>query len=93
MTTNHPEWNLMKNRFRSFLFLLKGKNAMPLFTTDRVDQLFERFMKHHVSPAGSLGAKRCPLDTSAQTTKLTAPKLTASNPSWTQKKERKEDAP
>ena len=26
---------------------------MPLFTTDRVDQLFERFMKHHVSPAGS----------------------------------------
>ena len=29
---------------------------MPLFTTDRVDQLFERLMKHHVSPTGSVGA-------------------------------------
>ena len=26
---------------------------MPLFTTKPTDQLFERFMKHHVSPAGS----------------------------------------
>ena len=66
---------------------------MPLFTTDRVDQLFEQFMKHHVSPAGSVGAKRCPPDTSAQTTKPTAPKLTASRQNWTQKKKRKEDAP
>lgn len=66
---------------------------MPLFTTDRVDQLFERFMKHHVSPAGSVGAERCPPDTSAQTTKPTAPKLTASRQSWTQKEKRKDNAP
>ena len=66
---------------------------MPLFTTKPTDQLFERFMKHHVSPAGSVGAKRCPPDTSAQTTKPTAPKLTVSSPSWTQKKKREEDAP
>ena len=66
---------------------------MPLFTTDRVDQLFERFMKHHVSPAGSVGAKRCPPDTSAQTTKPTAQKPTTSRQNWTQKKKREEDAP
>ena len=59
---------------------------MPLFTTDRVDQLFERFMKHHVSPAGS---RRTP-DTRSRTP---APKLTASRQNWTQKKKRKEDAP
>ena len=66
---------------------------MPLFTTDRVDQLFERFMKHHVSPAGSVGAKRCPPDTSAQTDIQTPQKPTTSRQSWMQKKKRKEDAP
>ena len=66
---------------------------MPLFTTDRVDQLFEQFMKHHVSPAGSVGAKRCPPDTSAQTTKPTVPKPTASKKLWMQKKKGRKHAP
>ena len=66
---------------------------MPLFTTKPTDQLFERFMKHHVSPAGSVGAKRCPPDTSAQTTNQTPQKLTASRSNWTQKKKGKEEVP
>ena len=66
---------------------------MPLFTTKPTDQLFERFMKHHVSPAGSVGAKRCPPDTSAQTTKPTVPKPTASKKLWTQKKKGRKHAP
>ena len=66
---------------------------MPLFTTKPTDQLFERFMKHHVSPAGSVGAKRCPPDTSAQTTKPTVPKPTASRQNWTQKKKGRKHAP
>ena len=51
---------------------------MPLFTTKPTDQFFERFMKHHVSPAGSVGAKRCPPDTSARITNQTPQKQTAS---------------
>ena len=66
---------------------------MPLFTTDRVDQLFEQFMKHHVSPAGSVGAKRCPPDTSARTTNQTPQKPDASRPNWTQKKKGRKHAP
>ena len=66
---------------------------MPLFTTKPTDQFFERFMKHHVSPAGSVGAERCPPGTSARITNQTPQKLTASRPNWTQKKKRKEDAP
>ena len=66
---------------------------MPLFTIKPTDQLFERFMKHHVSPAGSVGAERCPPGTSARITNQTPQKQTASRPNWTQKKKRKEDAP
>ena len=56
---------------------------MPLFTTKPTDQAFERFMKHHVSPAGSVGAKRCPPDTSARTIKPTLQKRIKSKPYWT----------
>ena len=66
---------------------------MPLFTTDRVDQLFERFMKHHVSPAGSVGAERCPPGTSARITNQTPQKLTATRPNWTQKKKGRKHTP
>ena len=66
---------------------------MPLFTTKPTDQFFERFMKHHVSPTGSVGAERCPPGTSARITNQTPQKQTASRPNWTQKKKRKEDAP
>ena len=59
---------------------------MPLFTTKPTDQLFERFMKHHVSPAGSVGAERCPPGTSARITNQTPQKQTAFRPNWTQKK-------
>ena len=66
---------------------------MPLFTTDRVDQLFERFMKHHVSPAGSVGAERCPPDTSAQTTKPTAPEADRIQAELDSEKEKKGRCP
>ena len=64
---------------------------MPLFTTKPADQLFERFMKHHVSPAGSVGAERCPPDTSSLISNRMLPKPNASKKSWIQK--RKDEAP
>ena len=66
---------------------------MPLFTTKPTDQFFERFMKHHVSPAGSVGAERCPPGTSARITNQTPQKQTASRPNWTQKKKGRKHAP
>lgn len=66
---------------------------MPLFTSRPTDQAFERFMKHHVSPAGSVGAKRCPPDTSARTIKPTLQKPTEFKKPWTQKKKRRKHTP
>ena len=66
---------------------------MPLFTTKPTDQFFERFMKHHVSPAGSVGAERCPPGTSARITNQTPQKQTASRQNWTQKKKGRKHAP
>ena len=66
---------------------------MPLFTAKPTDQLFERFMKHHVSPAGSVGAERCPPGTSARITNQTPQKLTASRSNWTQKKKGRKHTP
>ena len=66
---------------------------MPLFTTKPTDQLFERFMKHHVSPAGSVGAERCPPGTSARITNQTPRKPDASRPNWTQKKKGRKHTP
>ena len=44
---------------------------MPLFTTKPTDQFFERFMKHHVSPAGSgvapSGERLAPTEAAAET--------------------------
>ena len=82
---------------------------MPLFTTKPVDQLFERFMKHHVSPAGSGAVCQwqtsstdrngsvdrcwCPQGTSTLTLNQMLLKPTASKQSWTQKRNRKEEPP
>lgn len=64
---------------------------MPLFTASRIDQAFKRFMKHHVSPAGSVGAERCPPDTSTQISIQMLQKPNVSKKPWTQKKKRKEE--
>ena len=43
---SNPERNLIKQVPLFFYFSRKERNPMPLFTTNRIDQAFERFMKH-----------------------------------------------
>ena len=50
---NFSQGDLKENQVALFLFHRKELSLMPLFTTKPTDQLFEWFMKHHVSPAGS----------------------------------------